>query len=83
MYAPTPTLFSGGRKAGRGGGEGHCLAFYAYKDIEKLEKFMSGKPLAEQEIGMALLSDMVAYKPVFDLIHSVMQAARVKINNKE
>ena len=48
-------------RAGRDGGEGHCLAFYAYKDIEKLEKFMSGKPLAEQEIGMALLSDMVAY----------------------
>ena len=47
--------------AGRDGGEGHCLAFYAYKDIEKLEKFMSGKPLAEQEIGMALLADMVAY----------------------
>ena len=48
-------------RAGRDGGEGHCLAFYAYKDIEKLEKFMSGKPLAEQEIGMALLADMVAY----------------------
>ena len=48
-------------RAGRDGGEGHCLAFYSYKDIEKLEKFMSGKPLAEKEIGMALLSDMVAY----------------------
>ena len=48
-------------RAGRDGGEGHCLSFYAYKDIEKLEKFMSGKPLAEQEIGMALLADMVAY----------------------
>ena len=48
-------------RAGRDGGEGHCLAFYAYKDIEKLEKFMSGKPLDEQEIGMALLADMVAY----------------------
>ena len=48
-------------RAGRDGGEGHCLAFYSYKDIEKLEKFMSGKPIAEQEIGMALLSDMVAY----------------------
>ena len=48
-------------RAGRDGGEGHCLAFYAYKDIEKLEKFMSGKPVAEQEIGMALLADMVAY----------------------
>lgn len=48
-------------RAGRDGGEGYCLAFYAYKDIEKLEKFMSGKPLAEQEIGMALLADMVGY----------------------
>ncbi|MGB1449479.1 MAG: DNA helicase RecQ [Flavobacteriaceae bacterium] len=48
-------------RAGRDGGEGHCLAFYAYKDIEKLEKFMSGKPVAEQEIGMALLNEMVAY----------------------
>tara|TARA_A100001011_G_scaffold398237_1_gene501924 strand:+ start:7934 stop:10123 length:2190 start_codon:yes stop_codon:yes gene_type:complete len=48
-------------RAGRDGGEGHCLAFYSYKDIEKLEKFMSGKPLAEQEMGMALLSDIVAY----------------------
>src|SRR5690554_2955936 len=48
-------------RAGRDGGEGHCLAFYAYKDIEKLEKSMSGKPVAEQEIGHALLQDMVAY----------------------
>lgn len=48
-------------RAGRDGGEGHCLAFYAYKDIEKLEKFMSGKPLAEQEVGYALLQEMVAY----------------------
>lgn len=48
-------------RAGRDGGEGHCLAFYAYKDIEKLEKFMSGKPVAEQEIGHALLQDVVAY----------------------
>lgn len=48
-------------RAGRDGGEGHCLAFYAYKDIEKLEKFMSGKPLAEQEIGLALLNEMVAF----------------------
>ena len=48
-------------RAGRDGGEGHCLAFYSYKDIEKLEKFMSGKPLAEQEIGMALLADMAGY----------------------
>tara|TARA_B110000444_G_scaffold260971_1_gene310238 strand:+ start:398 stop:2572 length:2175 start_codon:yes stop_codon:yes gene_type:complete len=48
-------------RAGRDGGEGHCLAFYAYKDIEKLEKFMSGKPLAEQEIGYALLNEMASY----------------------
>jgi ATP-dependent DNA helicase RecQ len=48
-------------RAGRDGGEGHCLAFYSYKDIEKLEKFMSGKPVAEQEIGNALLQEMVAY----------------------
>ncbi len=48
-------------RAGRDGGEGICLAFYAYKDIEKLEKFMSGKPVAEQEIGHALLQEMVAY----------------------
>ena len=48
-------------RAGRDGGEGHCLAFYSYKDIEKLEKFMSGKPLAEQEVGFALLNEMVSY----------------------
>jgi len=48
-------------RAGRDGGEGHCLAYYAYKDIEKLEKFMSGKPVAEQEIGHALLQEMVAF----------------------
>ena len=47
-------------RAGRDGGEGHCLAYYAYKDIEKLEKFMSGKPVAEQEIGFALLQEVVA-----------------------
>ncbi len=48
-------------RAGRDGGEGHCLAYYAYKDIEKLEKFMSGKPIAEQEIGHALLQEIVAF----------------------
>lgn len=48
-------------RAGRDGGEGHCLAFYSYKDVEKLEKFMSGKPVAEQEIGNALLQEIVAY----------------------
>ena len=48
-------------RAGRDGGEGHCLAFYAYKDIEKLEKFISNKPVAEQEIGNALLQEVVAY----------------------
>lgn len=48
-------------RAGRDDGEGHCLAFYSYKDVEKLEKFMSGKPVAEQEIGNALLQEIVAY----------------------
>jgi len=48
-------------RAGRDGGEGYCLAYYSYKDIEKLEKFMSGKPVAEQEIGYALLQEVVAY----------------------
>lgn len=48
-------------RAGRDGGEGYCLAYYAYKDIEKLEKFMAGKPIAEQEIGVALLQEVVAY----------------------
>jgi ATP-dependent DNA helicase RecQ len=48
-------------RAGRDGGEGHCLAFYSYKDVEKLEKFMSGKPVAEQEIGHALLQEIVAF----------------------
>lgn len=48
-------------RAGRDGGEGYCLAFYSYKDIEKMEKFLVGKPLSEQEIGAALLQDVVAY----------------------
>jgi ATP-dependent DNA helicase RecQ len=48
-------------RAGRDGGEGHCLAYYSYKDVEKLEKFMAGKPVAEQEIGFALLQEVVAY----------------------
>ena len=48
-------------RAGRDGGEGHCLAFYSYKDIEKLEKFLSGKPIAEKEIGLALLDEMLTY----------------------
>jgi ATP-dependent DNA helicase RecQ len=48
-------------RAGRDGGEGYCLAYYAYKDIEKLEKFLSGKPVAEQEIGNALLQEVVGY----------------------
>ena len=47
-------------RAGRDGGEGHCLAFYSYNDIERLEKFMSGKPVAEQEIGFALLQEVIA-----------------------
>ncbi|KGO89434.1 DNA helicase RecQ [Flavobacterium suncheonense] len=48
-------------RAGRDGGEGHCIAYYSYKDIEKLEKFMAGKPVAEQEIGFALLQEVVSY----------------------
>ena len=48
-------------RAGRDGGEGHCLTFYSYKDIQKLEKFMQGKPVAEQEIGKLLLMETVAY----------------------
>ncbi|MVX35709.1 DNA helicase RecQ [Myroides sp. LoEW2-1] len=48
-------------RAGRDGGEGYCLAYYSYKDIEKLEKFMAGKPIAEQEIGFALLQEVVGY----------------------
>ena len=48
-------------RAGRDGGEGNCIAYYAYKDIEKLEKFMSGKPVADHEIGHALLQEMVSY----------------------
>lgn len=48
-------------RAGRDGGEGYCLAFYDYKDIEKLEKFLAGKPVAEREVGLQLLSEVVAY----------------------
>ena len=48
-------------RAGRDGGEGYCLAFYSYKDIEKLEKFMSGKPIAEKEQSYSLLDEMAAY----------------------
>ncbi|MFN3916923.1 MAG: DNA helicase RecQ [Flavobacteriales bacterium] len=48
-------------RAGRDGGEGICVAFYSYKDIEKLEKFLYGKPVSEQEIGRQLLNEMVGY----------------------
>ncbi|MEI6138486.1 MAG: DNA helicase RecQ [Mariniphaga sp.] len=48
-------------RAGRDGGEGKCYTFYSYKDIQKLEKFMQGKPVAEQEIGQQLLLDTVAF----------------------
>ncbi len=48
-------------RAGRDGGEGHCLAYYNYPDIEKLEKFLAGKPVAEFEIGHALLQEVVGY----------------------
>jgi ATP-dependent DNA helicase RecQ len=48
-------------RAGRDGGEGNCIAFYSYKDIEKLEKFMSNKPVNEREVGQQLLQEVVAY----------------------
>jgi ATP-dependent DNA helicase RecQ len=48
-------------RSGRDGGEGQCIAFYAYKDLQKLEKFMQGKPVAEQEIGKQLLLETAAY----------------------
>ncbi len=48
-------------RSGRDGGEGQCIAFYSYKDLQKLEKFMQGKPIAEQEIGKQLLLETAAY----------------------
>lgn len=48
-------------RAGRDGGEGICIAFYAYQDLQKLEKFMEGKPVAEQDIGKQLLQETAAY----------------------
>ena len=48
-------------RAGRDGGEGKCIAFYSYKDLKKLEKFMEGKPVAEQDIGRQLLQETAAY----------------------
>lgn len=48
-------------RAGRDGGEGICIAFYAYQDLQKLEKFMVGKPVAEQDIGKQLLQETAAY----------------------
>jgi ATP-dependent DNA helicase RecQ len=48
-------------RAGRDGGEGHCLAFYDPKDIEKLEKFLAQKPVSEREIGLQLLNEVVGY----------------------
>lgn len=48
-------------RAGRDGGEGMCIAFYSYKDLQKLEKFMEGKPVAEQDIGRQLLQETAAY----------------------
>ena len=48
-------------RSGRDGGEGQCIAFYSYKDLQKLEKFMQGKPVAEQEIGKQLLLETAAY----------------------
>ena len=48
-------------RAGRDGGEGECISFYRYKDVEKLEKFLQGKPVAEQEIGRQLLNEIASY----------------------
>jgi len=48
-------------RAGRDGGEGQCIAFYSRKDLQKLEKFMQGKPISEQEIGKQLLNETAAY----------------------
>lgn len=48
-------------RAGRDGREGRCIAYYSYKDIQKLEKFMQGKPISEQEIGRQLLSEVLSY----------------------
>ena len=48
-------------RAGRDGGEGHCIAFYGLQDMEKLEKFLSGKPIAEREIGLQLLQEVAGY----------------------
>jgi ATP-dependent DNA helicase RecQ len=48
-------------RAGRDGGEGSCIAFYSYRDIEKLAKFLQGKPIAEQEVGMQLIQEVVGY----------------------
>ncbi len=48
-------------RAGRDGGEGHCIAFYGLQDMEKMEKFLSGKPIAEREIGMQLLQEVAGY----------------------
>ena len=48
-------------RAGRDGGEGRCIAFYSYSDIEKLEKFLASKPISEKEQGLSLLEDVAAY----------------------
>ena len=48
-------------RAGRDGGEGNLVTFYSYKDIEKLEKFLQGKPVAEQEIGHQLIFETISF----------------------
>ena len=54
-------ILSGNRTCRRDGGEGQCITFYINKDLQKLEKFMQGKPIAEQEIGKQLLLETAAY----------------------
>ena len=72
-------------RAGRDGGEGHCIAYYAYKDIEKLEKFMSGKPVAEQEVGRLLMKWLPLQKRQFleeNLYYTILVKSSITIQVK-
>ena len=66
-------------RAGRDGGEGVCITFYSYKDIQKLEKFMQGKPVAEQEIGRHLLLETVAYAESAICRRKLLQIGRAHV----